>query len=151
MGEFWYKYYIEQFSGLVEELYMKPARWRIVYERTGRLDVKFKGAKKLEIKLDDVHNSKLKFLDSNKTKLNLKDPTNNLILTYQNKRLRNQNTKNTDITLTNVLETSKKPKLLIKPTSSKMPTQKVAPKQPIVQKATKSISKEKLVEDLQKK
>ena len=73
---------------VVEPLYEKPPKWRIMYERTGRLDYKFRGEKKMSVKAEDVCQTKLKFVDPGKTKLNVKDSTNNLIFAYQAKKLR---------------------------------------------------------------
>jgi len=62
------------------------ARWRIIYERTGRADAKFKGVPRMQLQLDDIRKSKMKFIDAEKTILSLKDSTNRLILAYKSKR-----------------------------------------------------------------
>lgn len=101
-ADFCYQYYMENFSDIIEEIHAKPPRWRVIYERTGRLNVKFKSEKQLnknkkykgdsryEVRLEDIRKTKLKFIDADKSKVNLKDPTNNLILTYHLKRKKNQ-------------------------------------------------------------
>ena len=68
--------------------YSKPPRWRIVYEMTGRMDVKFRGAKQMGVKVDDVCASNLKFTDETKTTINVSNLTNKLLLQYQSKRLK---------------------------------------------------------------
>jgi hypothetical protein len=70
---------------MVDPLYTKPSKWRIIYERTGKVAI-FRGARHLNIKLSEIKKSKLRFLDAQKTKLNVKNTTNHLILTYINKR-----------------------------------------------------------------
>lgn len=80
--------YVELYSDVIESLYEKPSKWRIMYERTGQLDWKFKGEKKMLVRVEDFTNLKLKFLDEKKTRLNVKDSTNNLILAYQSKKLK---------------------------------------------------------------
>ena len=64
----------------------KCPRWRVHYEITGRTDKIFRGAKRMEIKAVDALKS-FKYLDKEKTRVNLNDPTNKLILDYQNKRV----------------------------------------------------------------
>lgn len=76
----------ELYTEVIDELYMKPSRWRIMYERTGRLDYKFRGERKMLVKMDDVRKTNLKFVDEEKTLLNMKDITNSLIFSYQNKK-----------------------------------------------------------------
>ncbi|CAF0822245.1 unnamed protein product [Brachionus calyciflorus] len=88
-AEFCYNYYMENYNDFVEELHVKPPRWRIIYERTGRIDFKFKSSRQLEVKLDDIGKTKLKYTDESKDCVNLKDPTNKLILLYQSKKLKN--------------------------------------------------------------
>ncbi len=79
---------IEDYSDLIDELYdAKMPKWRLVYEMTGRLDVKFKGVKKMGCQIEDVRKSKLNFIDNEKTMLNLKEPANNQIFMDQNKKL----------------------------------------------------------------
>ena len=84
----WFDKYEELFGDEIDSLYVKPSRWRYIYETTGRLDIKFKGAKKMTVKLDDIRKTKLKYLDQEKTSINLKDSTNKLILLYQSKRIK---------------------------------------------------------------
>jgi hypothetical protein len=81
-----YLYVTETYGDLMEELYVKPSRWRYIYETTGKLDVKFKGCKKMGLQLEDICKSKLKFVDEAKTQLDVKNSTNNLILMYQSKK-----------------------------------------------------------------
>ena len=100
-ADFCYQYYMENFSDIIEEIHAKPPRWRVIYERTGKLGIKFKSEKQLnkkkkykadaryEVRLEDIRKTKLKFLDPGKSKVNLKDPTNNLILMYHLKRMKN--------------------------------------------------------------
>jgi hypothetical protein len=83
-----FQYLIDEYSDVLDELYVKPSRWRRLYEMTGRVDFKFKGARSLAVNLDDCRKSKLKFVDKEKSVLNVKDTTNNLILLYQSKRIK---------------------------------------------------------------
>lgn len=74
---------------VIQPLFEKPSKWRIMYERTGRLDWKFYGEKKLIVRVEDICQSKkLKFANADKTVLNIKDSTNRLIFSYQSKKLR---------------------------------------------------------------
>ena len=82
-----YLYVREKYGDLMDELYVKPSRWRLIYEMTGRLDIKFKGCRQMGCQLEDVRKSKLKFIDEEKTKLSVKNSTNNLIFLYQSKKL----------------------------------------------------------------
>ena len=82
-----YLYVIENYGDLMDELYVKPSRWRLVYERTGRMEFKFRGSKRMGCQIEDICKSKLKFVDESKTQLNVKNSTNNLILMYQSKKL----------------------------------------------------------------
>lgn len=77
----------EEYGDLIDDLYMKPSRWRLYYERTGKVDFKFKGCKKMGCQIEDICKSKLKFVDDSKTQLNVKNSTNNLILMYKSKKL----------------------------------------------------------------
>lgn len=61
-------------------------KWRLVYEYTGTLNVKFRSEKKLQIKLDDIRNTKMRFLDEEKTTINVKESTNDLIIRYKSKK-----------------------------------------------------------------
>ena len=84
-----YQMYIDEYAEVIYELYMKPPKWRIMYERTGRLDWKFRGETHLSVPLDDLRLSKLRFLDEPlRTRLNTKDATNQLLLAYLNKKAR---------------------------------------------------------------
>jgi hypothetical protein len=83
-----YAMYKSLYSKCFEELYEKPPKWRVVYERTGQIDVKFRGATKMGVKLDDVRHSGLKFIDTNKTSLDVDDTTNKLKILYESKRHR---------------------------------------------------------------
>jgi hypothetical protein len=64
-----YLYVTGKYGDLMEELYIKPSRWRYIYETTGKLDVKFKGCKKMGLQLEDICMSKLKYVDEAKTQL----------------------------------------------------------------------------------
>ena len=79
--EEWYGYLYRE--GTLNE---KCPRWRVHYEITGRTDKIFRGAKRMEVKAVDALKS-FKYLDKEKTRVNLNDPTNKLILDYQNKRV----------------------------------------------------------------
>ena len=61
-------------------------RWRLHYERTGKVNIKFRGESSLQIKLKDVKKGNMKFLDAEKTTINVNDTTNKLILIYESKR-----------------------------------------------------------------
>lgn len=62
-------------------------RWRLHYEYTGRVDKVFKGEKKMLVKISDINES-LKFTDDSRTKVQLNDPTNKLVLAYQDKKVK---------------------------------------------------------------
>ena len=82
--------HLSQYNQYLNDEYSKNVpRWRLMYEKTGKVDVKFRGASSLQIKLKDATKTKMSFLDPEKTKLNVNDPTNKLMLDYENKRKRN--------------------------------------------------------------
>ncbi len=60
-------------------------RWRRYYDQTGRFDIVFRGATRLEAGMRDVREI-YKFADEAKTVVNLADPTNKLLLLYQEKK-----------------------------------------------------------------
>lgn len=62
-------------------------KWRLNYERTGRWDIKFKGAKRVEIKLPDLRSLNLNFDDEECTKLSVNK--NRFKLDYLEKRKTN--------------------------------------------------------------
>ena len=48
-------------------------KYRLVYENTGRVNVKFRSEKKLMVKLEDLRMIKMKFSDKKKTSFYVKD------------------------------------------------------------------------------
>jgi hypothetical protein len=65
---------------------MKTPRWRVIYETTGRLDVKFKGVKQLQVMAINLNSLKFKYLDESKTRIDLSDRTNKFLLKYSEKK-----------------------------------------------------------------
>ena len=65
----------------------KIPRSRLHYEYTGRVDKVFKGDKKMLVKIPDISDI-LKFSDDSKRTVKLNDPTNKLVLAYQNKKVK---------------------------------------------------------------
>jgi len=63
-------------------------KWRLVYEYTGQLGVKFKGVESLKIKLDDVRKTKMKFLNREKTVINVKESRNDRIIKCKSKKIK---------------------------------------------------------------
>ena len=74
--------YGDEYSGVIENI----PRWRLIYERTGRLDTKFKGVNRMEVKLSDVRLTRLKFTDKSKTRINVNEPSNKIFIDYQAKK-----------------------------------------------------------------
>lgn len=79
----------DMYGDAIEELNMKPPRWRVIYETTGRLDIKFKGVKHLQVNAINMNNLKFKYLDESKTRIDLNDRTNKFLLTYSQKKHKN--------------------------------------------------------------
>ncbi len=80
------EYMNNEFGDLNDKYAKNVPKWRLHYERTGQLGVKFRGASRLEIKINDVQKGNMKFIDKEKTVVDCKDTTNKLILTYEDKR-----------------------------------------------------------------
>jgi len=82
---------LELFEEWYGDLYREGAinentpRWRRYYDQTGRFDIVFRGATRLEAGMRDVREI-YKFADEAKTVVNLADPTNKLLLLYQEKK-----------------------------------------------------------------
>lgn len=73
----------QDFAAVIEQLYEKPSKWRIMFERTGRMDYKFRGVTKLQVVLGpDIKTMKLVYSNPEKTIINTKHSTNALILKY---------------------------------------------------------------------
>lgn len=74
-----------------ENLNEKIPRWRMHYEMTGRMDIRFRAAPrtpslpKCNVIMPDVTRT-FKFADMENTRVNLADPTNQLILACSNKK-----------------------------------------------------------------
>jgi hypothetical protein len=83
-----YVMYRREYADVRKRLYSKPDKWRIMYERTGRLDVVFRGEREMRVNLDNVRAARLRFEDEARTRLNVRDLTNNLILTHMKKKSR---------------------------------------------------------------
>jgi hypothetical protein len=90
-----YQLHVDMYADAIEELNMKPPRWRVIYENTGRLDIKFKGVKQLKVNAMNINNLKFKYLDESKTRIDLNDRTNKLfrlLLTYLKKKYKTPST-----------------------------------------------------------
>ncbi len=87
-----YQLFVDTYADAIEELNMKPPRWRVIYETTGRLDIKFKGVKQLQVNAINMNNLKFKYLDEKNTRVDLNDRTNKFLLTYSEKKHKNPST-----------------------------------------------------------
>jgi hypothetical protein len=76
---------------------IKTPKWEKIYRKTGKTNILFRGSRNLQVQLTDVRNSKLRFSDKDKTRLNVRNLTNNLILTYLKKRCVKKPALETDI------------------------------------------------------
>jgi hypothetical protein len=101
-------------------------KWRIMYDRTGRLNCKFRACKSMCINISDVRTI-LKFKDQEKTRVDLKNITNKLLIEYQTKKTK----KNTSTTICRPFKKAKtltpKPEPIVEPKKEYSPPIKRSP------------------------
>lgn len=68
----------------------KMPKWRIMYELTGKFEHVFRASQHMSCKLKNIDNMKLKFTDTQQTTINVKEPTNNFILKYEEKKVKSK-------------------------------------------------------------